>query len=150
MIVDLQIALYPWIKALHIMAVVSWMAGLFYLPRLFVYHVERGQSKETSQTFIVMEQKLMKVIMNPAMAVTWVMGILLVLTPGVVAWGEIWPWTKLVGIIAMTGFHEWCKKRIVDFESGSNTQSGRYYRLMNEVPTILMVVIVVSVVVRPL
>ena len=143
---DILASLYPWTKAFHIMAVISWMAGLFYLPRLFVYHVEQDQSH--GQVFQIMEQKLLRVIMNPAMIVTWVLGLLLVFTPGIVDWSMVWPWTKAAAVLAMTWFHHWLGRRRRDFLNGDNTLTGRQYRMMNEVPTILMVVIVLSVVVR--
>lgn len=137
---------YPWVKALHIMAVISWMAGIFYLPRLFVYHVERGGPRD--ELFEVMEQKLYRVIMTPAMVATWVFGLWLVLTPGIVDWAEVWPWAKAVCVLAMTWFHFWLGWRRRDFAAGKNRLSGRQYRMMNEVPTALMVVIVLAVVVR--
>ena len=143
---DILASLYPWTKAFHIMAVISWMAGLFYLPRLFVYHVEQDQSH--GQVFQIMEQKLLRVIMNPAMIVTWVLGLLLVFTPGIVDWSMVWPWTKAAAVLAMTWFHHWLGRRRRDFLNGDNTLTGRQYRMMNEVPTILMLVIVLSVVVR--
>ena len=146
---DLLASTYPWIKSLHIMAVISWMAGLFYFPRLLVNHVERvdptGLLNETYQN---MEMKLFKVIMQPAMIATWIFGLCLVFTPGIVDWSMWWPWVKAVSVIAMTIFHEWLGKRRKDFVNGSNKLTGRQYRLMNEVPTLLMVVIVVSVVVK--
>lgn len=140
---------YLWIKAFHIMSVITWMAGLFYLPRLFVYHAERaGQSGETHDLFRTMELKLLRLIMNPAMISTWVFGLCLVFTPGIVDWSDIWPWTKAGGVVAMTIFHHWLGRRRKDFVGGVNTLSGRQFRIMNEVPTILMVVIVFSVVLR--
>lgn len=146
---DLLALAYPWTKAFHIMAVIAWMAGLFYLPRLFVYHVEQvGDSGETHALFQTMELKLLRVIMNPAMIATWVLGLCLVFTPGVVSWTEIWPWTKAFGVLGMTWFHHWLGLRRKDFVKGSNHLTGRQYRMMNEVPTLLMVLIVLSVVVR--
>jgi len=146
---DLLASAYPWIKSLHIMAVISWMAGLFYFPRLLVNHVERvdptGLLNETYQN---MEMKLFKVIMQPAMIATWIFGLCLVFTPGIVDWSMWWPWVKTVSVIAMAIFHEWLGKRRKDFVNGSNKLTGRQYRLMNEVPTLLMVLIVVSVVVK--
>jgi putative membrane protein len=146
---DLLASAYPWIKSLHIMAVISWMAGLFYFPRLLVNHVERvdptGLLNETYQN---MEMKLFKVIMQPAMIATWIFGLCLVFTPGIVDWSMWWPWVKAVSVIAMTIFHEWLGKRRKDFVNDSNKLTGRQYRLMNEVPTLLMVLIVVSVVVK--
>ena len=144
---DLLITLYPWAKSIHIMAVLSWMAGLFYLPRLFVYHVEKVEAvPDAPEIFFVMEEKLFRFIMHPAMYATWAMGLLLVATPGVVDWSWIWPWTKGASVLAMTWFHHWLMFRHKDFKAGKNTLTGRQYRLMNEVPTLLMVVIVVSVI----
>ena len=146
---DLMISLYPWMKALHIMSVIAWMAGLFYLPRLFVYHTERAEPGDSrDEVFQVMELKLMKVIMTPAMLASWGAGLWLVLTPGVVDWLAVWPYTKGAGIVAMTAFHIWLGARRKDFAAGANRLSGRQHRLMNEVPTLLMVLIVLSVVVR--
>lgn len=142
--------IYPWVKSLHVMAVIAWMAGLFYLPRLFVYHTERvGTSGETHALFQTMEYKLLRVIMNPAMIATWVFGLLLVATPGIVDWSEIWPWTKMAAVLGMTWFHHWCGLRRKDFAHGVDVRTGRHYRMMNEVPTLLMIVIVISVVARP-
>ena len=140
---------YPWIKALHIMAVISWMAGLFYLPRVMVYHVERAEMNDVLDvTFQVMESKLLRVIMNPAMIATWFFGGLLVVTPGIVDWAMVWPWLKGGSVLIMTWFHHWLSLRRKDFEMGQNSLTGRQYRLMNEVPTILMIVIVLSVIIK--
>lgn len=146
---DLLASVYPWIKALHIMAVISWMAGLFYLPRLFVYHVEQSKPGDSrDEVFQTMELKLLRVIMNPAMMVAWVAGLCLVATPGIVDWSAIWPYLKLAGVLAMTWFHIWLAGRRKAFVAGGNTLTGRQYRMMNEVPTLLMVVVVLSVVVK--
>lgn len=146
---DLLISLYPWAKAFHIMAVISWMAGLFYLPRLFVYHVEEAQKEPAvSLIFQTMEMKLLRVIMTPAMVVSWGLGLMLVFTPGIVDWSWIWPWTKAAGILGMTWFHFWLGARRRDFQADRNRLTGRQFRMMNEVPTLLMVVIVISVVVK--
>jgi len=140
---------YLWTKALHVMAVIAWMAGLFYLPRLFVYHAEQGGTAPVLQaTFVVMERRLLRAIMNPAMIATWVFGMALVMTPGIVDWSMAWPWVKAVSVVAMTVFHMWlagCRKRL---EAGGDTMTGRQYRMMNEVPTLLMIVIVFSVIVK--
>lgn len=145
---DFLIFLYPWTKALHIMAVIAWMAGLFYLPRLFVYHAEKGEVSELSATFEVMELRLLRAIMNPAMIATWLFGLALVFTPGLVDWTAVWPWTKGAAVLAMTWFHHWLGRRRKAFAEGNNQLSGRHYRMMNEVPTVLMIIIVISVVVR--
>jgi putative membrane protein len=147
---DFLIAAYPWTKSLHVISVIAWMAGLFYLPRLFVYHVEAVEpGAQTDELFQTMERRLLKAIMNPSMIASWLFGLMLVFTPGVVDWGAVWPWTKGLSIIAMTWFHMWCAARRKEFLAGTNTRTGRQYRLMNEVPTLLLIVIVVSVIARP-
>ncbi len=141
--------LYPWTKALHIISVIAWMAGLFYLPRLYVYHTENSQPGDSrDEIFQIMEHKLLRMIMNPAMIATWVFGIMLVLTPGLVDWSAIWPYTKGASILGMTEMHHWLARRRKGFTRGENKITGRQYRLMNEVPTVLLVIIVLSVVVR--
>ena len=146
---DILISLYPWIKAVHIMAVIAWMAGLFYLPRLFVYHAERAAvGSELDQVFQVMERKLLRVIMNPAMIVAWVAGLIMI-GLGAFDWGAVWAWVKIVSVLAMTWAHMWMAARRKEFATGQNTRAGRTYRLFNEVPTVLMLFIVVAVVVRP-
>jgi putative membrane protein len=146
---DLLASVYPWTKSLHVVSVMSWMAGLFYLPRLFVYHAERvGQDGETHELFTTMELKLFRYIMNPAMIATWIFGLALVFTPGIVDWTSVWPWTKAASVLGMTWFHHWLGYRRKDFVAASNTRDGRTYRLMNEVPTLLMLVIVFSVIVK--
>ena len=146
---DLLSDLYPWTKSLHIMSVMAWMAGLFYLPRLFVHHTEQTSAGDEKYTlFQMMELKLFKLIMNPSMISTWVFGLCLVFTPGIVDWSSVWPWTKAISVLAMTWFHHWLGLRRKDFVSGSNTRTGRTYRMMNELPTVLMIVIVLSVVVK--
>ncbi|GGO57376.1 putative membrane protein [Roseovarius pacificus] len=146
---DLLITLYPWVKAFHIIAVISWMAGLFYLPRLFVYHTEQSSPGDSrDEVFQIMEDKLLRVIMTPAMFASWLAGLMMVMTPGIVDWGAAWPYVKGAGVLGMTGFHYWLGLRRKDFVAGRNTLTGRQYRMMNEVPTILMVLIVLAVIVR--
>lgn len=141
---------YFWVLALHIISVISWMAGMFYLPRLFVYHTERAEvGSEMSETFKVMERKLMRAIINPAMFATWIFGLLMVFTPGVIDWAEIWPWIKAASVLLMSGFHGWLSARRKEFARDENTRNGRTYRLANEVPTVLMLVIVIMVIVKP-
>lgn len=145
---DLLATAYPWIKALHVMAVISWMAGLFYLPRLFVYHAERGQmGTEPVASLVIMEDKLLRLIMNPAMIVSWIAGLMLVMTPGIVDFSTLWPWTKAAGVLAMTWFHMWLAGQRKALLAGRGL-SGRRYRMMNELPTLFMVVIVLSVIVK--
>ena len=140
--------IYPYAKAFHVMAVISWMAGLFYLPRLFVYHAERGTSVgEPRESLQIMEYKLLRVIMGPASIATWIAGLALVFTPGIVDWTMVWPWTKAAAVIAMTIFHHWLMIERKKLARGEGS-TGRRYRMMNEVPTLLMVVIVLSVIVK--
>ena len=145
---------YLWTKALHVVSVISWMAGLFYLPRLYVYHVEglRKQGvvagSEMDQLFQHQERLLLRAIMNPAMIATWVFGLALVLTPGIVVWTEAWVWVKAISVVAMTVFHMWLAARRKAFLAGDNLLSGRQYRMMNEVPTVFMLLIVFAVILK--
>ena len=136
---------------MHIIAMVAWMAGLFYLPRLFAYHAERAPAgSDLSDTFELMERRLHRAIMSPALVATWVFGLTLAATPGLVSWGsDGWIWVKLAAVGYLTWFHHWLGRRRRDFAAGRNTVSGRTYRLMNETPTVALIVIVVMVVVRP-
>ena len=146
---DILIVLYPWIKSLHLISVISWMAGLFYLPRIFVYHVERSDGKDQiNEVFLIMEKKLHSFIMTPAMIVSWICGFLLAATPGIINFSHMWVWVKLLAIIAMTIFNIWLGLKISDFKTNNNTLSGKQYRLLNEVPTVLLVIIIVSVVLK--
>ncbi len=141
---------YTWTLSIHIMAVISWMAGIFYLPRLFVYHAEKASGRpELDSAYQEMELKLYRVIMRPAMMATWIFGILLALTPGIVDWSEAWPWVKFLAVILMTGFHGMLGSWMKAFQRGENDKTGRFFRFANEAPTILMVLIVIMVVVRP-
>ena len=141
---------YPWVLSLHVISVIAWMAGLFYLPRLFVYHVERDKSNgDGDALFQIMEHRLLRVIMTPAMIATWVFGIMLVFTPEIVDWAAVWPWTKTGAVLAMTWFHQWLGLRRKDFLNQRNTLTGRQFRLINEVPTVLVIIIIVSVIARP-
>ncbi len=147
---DLLSLAYPWTKSLHVIAVIAWMAGLFYLPRLFVYHAERKTDRDViDPLFGTMEWRLYRFIMIPSMVASWVFGLALVATPGIVDWSAVWPWTKAAGVLAMTWFHFWLGARRRDFAADANTRTGKDYRIMNEVPTLLLVVIVVSVIARP-
>lgn len=150
MITDFLSSAYPWIKSLHVISVIAWMAGIFYLPRLFVYHVESVKAgSDTDKLFQTMEWRLLRAIMNPAMTATWVFGLCLVFTPGIIDWSQIWPWTKAASVLIMTWFHHWLALRRKDFMRGENTVTGRQYRMMNELPTVLLVIIVISVIARP-
>jgi protoporphyrinogen IX oxidase len=145
---------YLWTKSLHIVSVMSWMAGLFYLPRLYVYHVEGLKKQgvvagsEMDLLFQHQERLLLKAIMNPAMIATWVFGLALVMTPGIVVWDAVWVWVKALSVVGMTVFHMWLGARRKAFLAGENALSGRDYRMMNEVPTVLMLAIVFAVVLK--
>lgn len=140
---------YFWIKTGHVVSVIAWMAGLFYLPRLFVYHVEQVKpGTDTDDMFQTMERRLYRAIIGPASVAAWVFGLCLVFTPGIVDWGMVWPWTKAGSVLAMTWFQHWLGARRKDFANGRNRLTGRQYRIMNEVPTLLMLVIVASVIVK--
>ncbi len=150
MIQDFLVNWQLWIKSLHVISVISWMAGMFYLPRLFVYHVEKAAiGSEMSETFKIMERRLLRAIINPAMIATWVFGLMMVFTPGVIDWSQIWPWVKAASVLIMSGFHGWLSARRKDFVRDENTRSGRTYRLANEIPTVLMFVIVFMVIIKP-
>ena len=149
MTIDALSVFYPWTKALHVISMVAWMAGMFYLPRLFVYHCDMQPGSRESERFKVMEYRLLKQIINPAMIATWIFGILLVLTPGVIDWTSGWWHVKLTAVLLMSGFHGAMSKWRREFMEDRNKRSHRYYRIANEVPTLLLMVIVIMVIVRP-
>jgi protoporphyrinogen IX oxidase len=134
------------ILAFHIVSFTAWMAGMFYLPRLYVYHCQTEIGSAESARFKIMERRLLKQIINPAMIATWVFGILLVLTPGAVNWHAAWWWTKLIAVALMTGFHGASSKWRRDFLNDANARPEKFYRIANEVPTVLFLVIVFAVV----
>jgi putative membrane protein len=140
---------YPWIKAFHIISVIAWMAGLLYLPRLFVYHAEAPAGSDRAATFIVMERRLLRGIMLPAGLATVVFGCLLVRTPAVVDWHQGWIWAKLVLVSGLVVFHGLLVRWHRAFAAGGPPHSPRFFRLVNELPTLAMIGIVVLVVVRP-
>jgi putative membrane protein len=142
-------AVYPWIKSLHVISMIAWLAGVFYLPRLFVYHCDVPRGSVESERFKVMERRLLKQIMLPAMLATWGFGILLVLTPGVIDWHAGWWHLKLLCVLLLTGFQGAMGKWRRDFLEDRNRRPQRFYRIANEVPTVLMVVIVIMVIVKP-
>jgi putative membrane protein len=144
---DALVPFYRWELALHIISFTAWLAGLFYLPRLYVYHCQLASGSAESERFKVMERRLLKQITTPAMIATWGFGILLVLTPGAVNWHAGWWWTKLVAVILLSGFHGACSKWRKNFLNEVNVKPEKFYRIANEVPTVLMAVIVISVVV---
>ena len=143
------IAAHDWIKAFHIISVVAWMAGLLYLPRLFVYHAETRPGSDAAQTFTVMERRLLRGIMTPAMIASYIFGLALVATPGVVDWRQGWVYVKLAAVLALTLIHGLLARWRRDFAADRNRRPARFYRIVNEIPTVLLIVIVVMVVVRP-
>lgn len=140
---------FQWFLALHIICFTAWMAGMFYLPRLYVYHCKTRPGDADSERFKVMERRLLKQIINPAMIGTFVFGVLLVLEPGAVSWSAPWWWVKIIALILMFGFHGACSRWRRDFLNDANRHSEKFYRIANEVPTILFIIIVIMVVVRP-
>ena len=145
---------YPWIKAFHLMAVIAWMAGLFYLPRLYVYHSQiavgaQGGNAAEHERFVKMERLLLRAIMNPAMIATWVLGLALVVMYGAGLWREGWWHVKLLAVLAMTAFHMVLARHRRFFAEDQRRLTERQWRFLNEVPTLLMVAIVIMVIVKP-
>ena len=140
---------YPWIKSLHIISMVAWMAGLLYLPRLFVYHAMAPTGSDRSATFKIMERRLQRGIMTPAMIATWVFGLMLATTPGLVDWRTGWIWAKLALVVALSAFHMALARWRDAFNTNSNIHSARFFRIVNELPTLALIAIVILVVVKP-
>lgn len=139
---------YNWVKAFHVIAVMAWMAGLLYLPRLFVYHAEAGENLDLTTTLSIMERRLLRIIMNPAMIVAWIMGLtMLALNPALMQAG--WMHVKLLMVVVMTGLHHVFARWRKDFATGRNTRPGKFYRLWNEVPALVMIIIVIMAVAEP-
>lgn len=137
-----------WVKALHVISVISWMAGMLYLPRLFVYHAVTPVGTEQSETFKVMERRLYRGITTPAMVASWVFGLWMVFA-GMVDWSSAWPYFKAVAVIAMSGIHGMLGSYLRAFREDRNTKPQKFFRIINEVPTVLMIVIVIAVIARP-
>jgi putative membrane protein len=149
MTIDALAPFYLWTKSLHVISLIAWMAGQLYLPRLYVYHCEVARGSLESERFKVMERKLFKGIVNPAMIATFVFGILLVLTPGVVSWTAGWWHVKLTCVAVLIAFHVFLSRWRKDFLEDRNKRPQRFYRMVNEIPAVLMVVIVIMVIVKP-
>ena len=148
-IVSLLESLHLWIKSLHIVSVIAWMAGMLYLPRLFVYHADAAAGSDKSETFKVMERKLLKMIINPAMIATFFFGILMLLTPGVVDWSRGYMWTKLALVLCLSAYHGFCARWVKAFAADKNIHSAKFYRQINEIPALIMLGIVILIVVQP-
>ncbi len=147
--IDLSSTAFVWIKALHIISVMAWMAGLLYLPRLFIYHCDAEPGSDKSETFKIMERRLLRAIMNPAMVVSLIFGGLLLANLDIDSWTDGWLHSKLLCVILLLGMHGVMNRWWRDFENDANQRPAKFYRVMNEVPTALMICIVIFAVVKP-
>jgi putative membrane protein len=137
-----------WVKALHVISVIAWMAGMLYLPRLFVYHADAEKGSIQSETFKLMERRLYRGITTPAMIATWIFGLGLAFS-GVVDWHEIWPYVKAVFVLALSAYHGIMGRYLRDFANDRNTRTSRFFRSINELPMVAAIVIVIMVIVQP-
>lgn len=138
-----------WVKALHVISVIAWMAGMLYLPRLFVYHADAEKGSAQSETFKVMERRLYRGITTPAMVASWVFGLWMVIDFQAVDWSQKWAWVKAVMVILLSAFHGLLGRYRRAFAEDRNDKSSRFFRSINEIPTLLMIVIVIMVIVKP-
>ncbi|MBB4052414.1 putative membrane protein [Devosia subaequoris] len=141
--------MYDWVKALHVISVIAWMAGMMYLPRLFVYHAQSAVGSEKAETFKVMERRLYRGINTPAMIATWLFGLWLAFGFGIVDFSQGWMWLKAVMVIALSGLHGWYGSMLRAFKEDRNVRSHRFYRAINEIPFVMAIVIVIAVIVKP-
>ena len=146
---EFLIDIYPWLKALHIIAVISWMAGMLYLPRLFVYHANSAVGSDQAETFKIMERRLSNVILTPAMVLSILLGIILLLVPDVIDWAMVWVWGKLLFVFALLLSHGALMRWRKAFEADRNQHTAKFFRIFNEVPTVIMIIIVILAVVKP-
>ncbi|MDB5562239.1 MAG: rane protein [Hyphomicrobiales bacterium] len=137
-----------WVKALHVISVIAWMAGMLYLPRLFVYHADAEKGSVQSETFKIMERRLYRGITTPAMIAAYVFGLAMIFG-GAVDWSSVWPWVKAVFVLALSGFHGLLGRHLRAFAQDRNDRPAKFFRMINEIPTVLMIVIVIMVVVKP-
>jgi len=147
--IDFLLQNYSWLKAFHLIAMICWMAGLLYLPRLFVYHASASKGGELSETLKTMEYRLLRYIMNPAMIVTWLLGITMIVANSALMTGGGWLHVKLLLVILLSGFHMACSVWRKRFASDNNVKTAKFFRIANEVPTVIMIVIVILAVVKP-
>lgn len=140
---------YPWVKALHVISIIAWMAGMLYLPRLFVYHAEAEKGSVQSETFKVMERRLYRGITTPAMVASWIFGLWLAFGFGIVDFSQGWMWLKALMVIALSGMHGLFGRIRRDFAEDRNTRSHKFFRAINEIPFVIAMVIVISVIVKP-
>ena len=141
---------YLLFKSLHLIAVVSWMAGLLYLPRIFVYHVENKQNKVVTNVFEVMEKKLFYYIMRPAMIFTWIFGLVLIYLNGIEIFSQLWMQIKIVLVILLSVYNDYLGKCLASLKNNTNTRSSKFFRIINEVPTIMLIFIVFLVIFKPI
>ena len=141
---------YLLFKSLHLIAVVSWMAGLLYLPRIFVYHVENKNKKEATDIFEVMEKRLFFYIMRPAMILTWIFGLILIYLSGIEIFSQLWMQIKIVLVILLSVYNDYLGKCLISLKNNSNTRTSKFYRIINEVPTIMLIFIVFLVIFKPI
>ncbi len=138
-----------WVKALHVISVIAWIAGMMYLPRLFVYHTAAEKGSIQSETFKIMERRLYRGIITPAMGLTWIFGLTMALTPGIVDWSMGWPWVKAVAVILLSGIHGYYGRQVRNFAADKNERPQGFWRIVNELPFVLVIIIVIMVIVKP-
>ena len=141
---------YLLFKSLHLISVISWMAGLLYLPRIFVYHVENKEKKEATEIFEVMERKLFFYIMRPAMIFTWIFGLILIYLNGIEIFSQLWMQIKIILVILLSVYNDYLGKCLVSLKNNSNTRSSKFFRIINEIPTVMLILIVFIVVFKPI
>lgn len=146
---EFLVTAYPWIKALHIVFIIAWVAGLVMLPRYFVYHADATPGSEAAAMLVTMETRLLRIILTPAMIISWILGVLLAVTPGILSGGTGWFHVKLTAAIILSALHGLFARWARDFRNGRNKRSHKFYRLMNEVPFVLTIVIVFMVILKP-
>ena len=141
---------YLLFKSLHLIAVISWMAGLLYLPRIFVYHVENKDKKEATDIFEVMEKRLFYYIMRPAMVFTWIFGLILIYLNGVEIFSQLWMQIKIVLVILLSAYNDYLGKCLISLKNNSNTRTSKFFRIINEIPTVMLIFIVFLVIFKPI
>ena len=141
---------YLLFKSLHLIAVVSWMAGLLYLPRIFVYHVENKDKREATDIFEVMEKRLFFYIMRPAMIFTWIFGLILIYLNGIEIFSQLWMQLKIVLVILLSAYNDYLGKCLLSLKNNSNTRSAKFFRIINEIPTVMLIFIIFLVIFKPI